>query len=461
MAPELDPESGMLQAVNVVPDALWILEEAPPAEPCSLDVVRLRFDLVVRELETRRWRIAGLGLVPDDPRCWAALPDDLTLFPPPDAPQPDGATAGLSALAGEAARPRFPDAEEVRFFLPLGMGTIPDAGPRATALGKVDPAIRLERDGSETFVAGLFIDQELTGTFHDLPARALDKRYLRRNPDTLQGMHALYFVDEVTLLAGPDAVHRGWEAQQTILEAGAPLAAPVLQPIDQASEPPRARRSHAGPAGVSYELEQAADPAFERVQRRYRTQSREVALDVLDCPQDLWFRVRALSEREQSPWSNTEHARLPARDFDDCARQAVLAAPALSLPEDAGRDRGAAHRTLAPARVPDRAPDREPRERRAAGGGRGMNGDDARPVQRPFTALNFEVEIVLPGRSAPLCSAAFSECSGLEQSIQLKTIREGGNNARQIHVTGPVAYGQLRLKRGMSPSFDLWDWSPR
>ena len=42
--------------------------------------------------------------------------------------------------------------------------------------------------------------------------------------------------------------------------------------------------------------------------------------------------------------------------------------------------------------------------------------------------------------------------------MEVKTIREGGNNGRQIRLTGPVAYGQLTLKRGMTASFDLWDW---
>jgi phage tail-like protein len=40
----------------------------------------------------------------------------------------------------------------------------------------------------------------------------------------------------------------------------------------------------------------------------------------------------------------------------------------------------------------------------------------------------------------------------------VKTIREGGNNGKQIRLSGPVAYGTLTLKRGMTASFDLWDW---
>jgi phage tail-like protein len=81
--------------------------------------------------------------------------------------------------------------------------------------------------------------------------------------------------------------------------------------------------------------------------------------------------------------------------------------------------------------------------------------------QRPFTAFNFRVTITLDGESAALCDAAFSECSGLELTAAVKTIRQGGDNARAIHLAGPVNYGQLTLKRGMTDTFDLWDWFQR
>jgi len=76
----------------------------------------------------------------------------------------------------------------------------------------------------------------------------------------------------------------------------------------------------------------------------------------------------------------------------------------------------------------------------------------------PFTAFNFGVEINVPGISPRICNAAFAECDGLEMTQDIKTIREGGNNGKQIRLAGPVTYAQLTLKRGMTASFDLWDW---
>ena len=79
----------------------------------------------------------------------------------------------------------------------------------------------------------------------------------------------------------------------------------------------------------------------------------------------------------------------------------------------------------------------------------------------PFTTFNFAVEINVPGIAGlptHLCHAAFSECDGLEMTMEVKTIREGGNNGKQIRLSGPTSYGTLTLKRGMTSSFDLWDW---
>lgn len=82
---------------------------------------------------------------------------------------------------------------------------------------------------------------------------------------------------------------------------------------------------------------------------------------------------------------------------------------------------------------------------------------------RPFPNFRFEVDLVVDdaaehGLTTPLCSAVFSECTGLEASMTPKTLQEGGNNLEQVHLVGPVTYGQLTLKRGMTDSMDLWIW---
>jgi phage tail-like protein len=87
-----------------------------------------------------------------------------------------------------------------------------------------------------------------------------------------------------------------------------------------------------------------------------------------------------------------------------------------------------------------------------------MSTEKDETVIAPFTAFAFAVEIDIPGGRPKACSAAFAECDGLEMSMDVKTIREGGNNWQQIRLAGALTFGQLTLKRGMTASFDLWDW---
>lgn len=81
----------------------------------------------------------------------------------------------------------------------------------------------------------------------------------------------------------------------------------------------------------------------------------------------------------------------------------------------------------------------------------------------PFTSFNFLVSLSLDQPDAlsvqtPLCNGEFTECDGLDMTIEPKTYREGGNNTRQVHLVGPVTYGNLSLKRGMTANQDLWKW---
>lgn len=76
----------------------------------------------------------------------------------------------------------------------------------------------------------------------------------------------------------------------------------------------------------------------------------------------------------------------------------------------------------------------------------------------PLPAFNFLVDIVRDDGSSPLAGSAFSECDGIEISQEVKTLREGGNPNRVHRLAGPVGFGQLTLKRGVTQGFDLWQW---
>ncbi len=57
-----------------------------------------------------------------------------------------------------------------------------------------------------------------------------------------------------------------------------------------------------------------------------------------------------------------------------------------------------------------------------------------------------------------LCSGSFSECTGLEATMEPKVINEGGRNYGAAQRVGRVSFGTVVLKRGVTSNRDLWRW---
>lgn len=58
----------------------------------------------------------------------------------------------------------------------------------------------------------------------------------------------------------------------------------------------------------------------------------------------------------------------------------------------------------------------------------------------------------------PICQGAFSECTGLEATMEPKVIKIGGSNYGAAQRAGPVTFATVVLKRGMTKTRDLWNW---
>jgi phage tail-like protein len=57
-----------------------------------------------------------------------------------------------------------------------------------------------------------------------------------------------------------------------------------------------------------------------------------------------------------------------------------------------------------------------------------------------------------------MCSGAFSECTGLEATMEPKVIKAGGMNNGPAQRVGSVSFATVVLKRGMTKTRDLWTW---
>ena len=62
------------------------------------------------------------------------------------------------------------------------------------------------------------------------------------------------------------------------------------------------------------------------------------------------------------------------------------------------------------------------------------------------------------GHAVDLCHGAFSECTGLEATMEPKVIKSGGANYGAAQRAGPVSFATVILKRGMTRTRDLTRW---
>jgi hypothetical protein len=189
-----------LEAIVQVRGALWRALAERPIDALELDraaivTLELRVQQGAQSLSTLR----GLGLAPGHARYVNGLEPDEAFF----ARAKDVVRTLPFPLAGAQA----PGA----LFLPLGLTSRPGAPLPALAQARTP----LERDGLSGFDARLFLDPELAdAAVPELMARADDIRYLRPEGKTrpLKGIHSILELDEVTLIAVPDAAQRGWQA---------------------------------------------------------------------------------------------------------------------------------------------------------------------------------------------------------------------------------------------------------
>lgn len=94
-----------------------------------------------------------------------------------------------------------------------------------------------------------------------------------------------------------------------------------------------------------------------------------------------------------------------------------------------------------------------------------MIGNEHEP-EHPFPAFRFQIgfveHLIGPGARAgspvPRCQGSFSECQGLEASMEPKVISEGGRNYGAAQRVGKVTFGTVVLKRGLTSNRDLWEW---
>lgn len=323
--------------------ALSLYDDFITSSPAQLPAIRwLRFDLLVWRGEALASQLNGLAFHPSHPRFWGHLPDDQLLYGDLIHRNPVSLSPSRLSLMEEVGYPRFAlagdatDADNQQACLPLTMGISSLAASALPADFGDDqsPAPSLyARDGLAVFNADLFLDPDLAGLgTASLLAEANHQRYSVGR--SLRGIHCLLGIDEISMIAVPDMLHRHWDTLPPGFEP--PLTAPVLNPIEAAdnhgmrrlnwTEVNNARRyilqkSLSGDFtdAVEYRVERPSPLQLESDHQWPQPPDPEIRLAFPeDCPRHYFFRVRAEAYGQFSPWSNSRTIRLPASSFSDC-----------------------------------------------------------------------------------------------------------------------------------------------
>ena len=295
-------------------------------------VERLRFDLLAWKGQELQTRLDHLGFAPSHPRAWTDLPVDEDLF---ELQEGETVTPELGILRADVFEPRFPLASpaspEPGPFIPLGMADQPDPSRTRGRIPQTVERSRLEKERLSTFSTDVFVDGtfDKDGTGDDLAGtstatlgeKADDMIFVDQNP--VSGLHSLWPIREVTLLAVPDAIHRGWNEPETITPGSLPAPSPLKMSVRSDTDPPRIHLSwmvdRLGEEGVEVAVQEAQEPTFDNPVVRYRGTETSVDRYVRsDDPVTLFFRYRVVTAGQPGPWSDTRYATLPEPDFDSC-----------------------------------------------------------------------------------------------------------------------------------------------
>lgn len=78
-----------------------------------------------------------------------------------------------------------------------------------------------------------------------------------------------------------------------------------------------------------------------------------------------------------------------------------------------------------------------------------------------ITLIDTSSSLVLSALSSAVFDVAlggFSECTGLEMSLDVEEYREGGRNGETLQFPTRVRWSKITLKKGVGAGTALWDW---
>lgn len=349
-----------LEVVQVKGRGFWWLPTPPTKKELMNGEVeqlpdgeRLSFELWARSGDEYALTLGDLAFSANHARYFGQLPTDAEAYDTDRTAPVNQPAEQLWQPVGEIRFPLAASEGKGVVYFPLGMGFLTENFLSAVKL----PGTSLERDGLAEFDANLFLDPELKeASLNDLLPRADFIRYLSERPRRLKGIHAALALEEVTVVAVPDAVQRGWEKTELAKVPPARRSDPFPRPewwhfldCTQLDKPPLVRRPQLGHflncdlevierpvlaapgdlnesgtytltwasslKGAKFVVEESTERdwsasavIYTGKETRYTLYGRR--------PGDYYYRVRALTAKGTSDWSNGVAVRVaPANNW--------------------------------------------------------------------------------------------------------------------------------------------------
>ena len=276
------------------------------------------------------------------------MPTDASLYQQTD----NSSTPAGDDLRDDADHPRFPLAapdtlSPLPVYLPLGVPGLVNPDYYQPAIAQTGAP--LKRDGlslaNGIVSSSLFLDPDLANASVDtVLTEAFHKQYqLQRGAgepgEPLLKLLAVLPLDEISLLAVPDATLPGWAMEANSQNV---LFPPVLSNITLNPTATFSLSWTPVDGATGYELESSGDSLFGSSAIIWQgsatvdpdhtslVQSGAVAQSS-GCPATMYFRVRAQQGAITGPWSNTLIQALPIESFAPCM-PATTDAPVLQAP---------------------------------------------------------------------------------------------------------------------------------
>jgi hypothetical protein len=368
-APAMSPPGAYVQVTG---QGLWRVVSAPnplPTFNSATDIAQvLNFDLWSKDGAAVPIQMQPLGFDERSLGFWGGLQSDAEAYDPDPSPDPGTTPPDYETLWAAAAAVNFPlagNAPPGVLFVPIGMPVVGDS-----LLPNITPvADAPHRDGLDRFESSMFLDPDfnvIDASVLSLQAAADFIRYQAPDPRPLQGIHAVMALDEVTIIAVPDAVHRPWNlasANDILPPAASPsLVNPALwhlRPCDISKTPanvtsppwqfflncdsrivappvlnpppaPDATGSFTLSWSASendpvFHLQEATEADFSDAVELYVGSATQFAILGRRSPAVFYYRVRVIDHGTTSDWSNGVAVAInstPAYALDESADQA-------------------------------------------------------------------------------------------------------------------------------------------